>query len=303
MIAKVAIVRLSEFEPKSLLTAKLDGAAEQYFARKMTRSEARLKTDLLKASSNVPSQVDLRSAYPGASKVLEAPFGYKPNQFGEFHTAALDRGYFFGLLNAFTAVTVATKIDELRAHPERDLLLPADFTAECTVDPAADRRAVQIGFISPYVPPLRHRDSVRKPLCEFITTHYQVIQAAQPGDYGYELWRRSSVNKGEMPFLETNERRNVLRVVGALSLPQSFQSAHLDAAIRVETSVDAHQDPNVTDPSSITGIALDAGEPLLSRHRILQALPVGLDGSPQGPKSSCLSVPKESRRVKLRRDE
>jgi hypothetical protein len=79
----------------------------------------------------------------------------------------------------------------LRAHPERDLLLPEDFTEECAVHPAAERRVVQVVFMSPFVPPVRHSDSVREPLCEFITTHYHVIQAAQSGDYGYELWRRS----------------------------------------------------------------------------------------------------------------
>ena len=191
LITKVAFLRLSQLEPQSLVTTKLDRAAERYFARKMNRSQARLKTDLLRASSSVPSQIDLQSTYPGASDVLEAPFGYKPNQFGEYHTAGLDRGYFFGLLNAFTHAAVATKIDELRAHPDRDLLLPEDFTEECKVHPAAERRVIQVVFMSPFVPAIRHSDSASEPLCEFITTHYTVIQAAQSGNYGYELWRRS----------------------------------------------------------------------------------------------------------------
>jgi hypothetical protein len=191
LISKVVFLRLSQSEPHSLVTTKLDGAAEQYFARKESRAKARLKADLLRASSTVPSQIDLRSTYPGASEVLDAPFGYKPNQFGEYRTAGLDSGYFFGLLNAFTRAAVMTKIDELRAHPERDLLLPEDFREQCTVHPAAERRALQVGFMSPFVPPVRHSDSVWEPLCEFITTHYQVIQAAQSGDYGYELWRWS----------------------------------------------------------------------------------------------------------------
>ena len=127
--------------------------------------------------------------YPGASEVVDAPFGYKPNQFGEYRTVGLDSGYFFGLLNAFTPAAVKAKIDELRAHPERDLLLPEDFVEECAIHPAAERRAVQIAFMSPFVPPVRHSDSVWEPLCEFITTHYQVIQAAQPSNYGYQLWR------------------------------------------------------------------------------------------------------------------
>ena len=191
LISKVAFLRLSQSEPHSLMTTKLDRAAEQYFARKENRAKARLKIDLLRASSSVPSQIDLRSTYPGASEVLDAPFGYKPNQFGEYRTAGLDSGYFFGLLNAFTHAAVTAKIDELRAHPERDLLLPEDFTEECTVHPVAERRTLQVVFMSPFVPPVRHSDSVWEPLCEFITTHYQMIQAAQSGDYGYELWRRS----------------------------------------------------------------------------------------------------------------
>ena len=106
------------------MTTKLDGAAEQYFARKESRAKARLKVDLLRSSSTVPSQIDLRSTYPGASEVLDAPFGYSPTSSGNIATAGLDSGYFFGLLNAFTHAAVMTKIDELRAHPERDLLLP-----------------------------------------------------------------------------------------------------------------------------------------------------------------------------------
>jgi len=173
------------------MTTKLDREVEQYYAREDNRETARLKTALLRASSKVPSQIDLRSMYPGASEVLDAPLGYKPNQIGEYRTVGLDTGYFFGLLNAFTPAAVTTKIDELRAHPERDLLLPEDFTEECAVHPAAERRALQVGFMSPFVPPVRNSDNVREPLCEFITTHYQVIQAAQPSNYGYQLWRRS----------------------------------------------------------------------------------------------------------------
>ncbi len=191
LVTKVVFFRLHQFESHNLMTMKLDRAAEQYYARKKNREKARLKTDLLRASSRVPSQIDLRATYPGASGVLDAPFGYKPNQFGEYRTVGLDSGYFFGLLNAFTPAAVTMKIDELRAHPERDLLLPEDFTEECTVHPAAERRILQVVFMSPFVPPVRHSESVREPLCEFITTHYQVIQAAQSGDYGYELWRLS----------------------------------------------------------------------------------------------------------------
>jgi hypothetical protein len=196
LISKVAFLRLSRSDPHSFVTAKLDRAAEQYFARKESPAKARLKTDLLRASGSVPTQIDLRSIYPGASEVLDAPFGYKPNQFGEYRTAELDSGYFFGLLNAFTHTAVMTKIDELRAHPERDLLLPEDFTEQCTVHPAAERRLLQVVFMSPLVPPVKHRDSVWEPLCTYITTHYQVIQPAQSDDYGYELWRRSWVPKG-----------------------------------------------------------------------------------------------------------
>jgi hypothetical protein len=191
LISKVVFLRLSQSESHSFMTAKLDWAAEQYFARKGNPAEVRLKTNLLKASHTVPSRIDLRSTYPGASEVLDAPFGYKPNQFGEYRTAGLDSGYFFGLLNAFTPAAVITKIDELRGHPERDLLLPEDFTEQCKVNPAVERRNLQVGFMSPFVPPVRHGDSVWEPLCEFITTHYQMTQGAQPGDYGYGLWRSS----------------------------------------------------------------------------------------------------------------
>lgn len=191
LISKVAFLRLSQHEPDSLVTAKLDRAVEQYFARKDNRAKARLKTDLLRASSSVPSHIDFRSTYPAASEVLDAPLGYKPNQFGQYRTAGLDGGYFSGLLNAFTRAAVMTKIDELRAHPERDLLLPEDFTEECTLHPAAERRILQVVFMSPFVPPVRHSDSVWEPLCVFVTTHYQMIQAPQSGDYGYGLWRRS----------------------------------------------------------------------------------------------------------------
>jgi hypothetical protein len=191
LVSKVAFLRMAQYEPHSLMTTKLDTAAEQYFARKEGRAKARLKTDLLRASSSVPSQMDFRSMYPGASEVLDVPFGYKPNQFGEYRAVGIDSGYFFGLLNAFTPAAVMKKIDELRAHPERDLLLPDDFREECTVHPAAERRILQVVFMSPFVPPVRHIDNVRESLCEFITTHYQVIQAAKSGDHGYELWRLS----------------------------------------------------------------------------------------------------------------
>jgi hypothetical protein len=76
LLASATIFRLHQFESHSVMTTKLDRAVEQYYARKENREKARLMTDLLRASSSVPSHIDLWATYPGASEVLDAPFAH-----------------------------------------------------------------------------------------------------------------------------------------------------------------------------------------------------------------------------------
>jgi hypothetical protein len=141
----------------------------------------------------VPATIDFASLYPGLDVsrpdgILEAPFGYKPNGFGSYHSSAVDYGYYEGIENANTPLAVQRKIDELAGHPDRDLLLPNESASLCNVDGRLRQQILSVFFLFPYTARVTHPVSVHQPLCDYIAGHYTLARSATPDNFEYELW-------------------------------------------------------------------------------------------------------------------
>ena len=186
-LSKAIVLRLFQTEPQGSST-RMDAIIERGMRWKFGADDARSKFEELKATSTASTEIDLQSAYPKLDGKLMAPFGYRPFGFGSYHLASIDTGYFYGLTNLFTPATVERKIDELQAHPERDLLLPEKFNDLCKVDASAERLLIQELFIYPYSRKVVHADSVREPLCGYIDRHYSKRIDMGSRGYGYSFW-------------------------------------------------------------------------------------------------------------------
>jgi hypothetical protein len=140
-----------------------------------------------------PEDSDVFSLYPqtsshALSSVFEAPFGYKPDAKGFYFSPQVDRGFYDSLLNATTPDAYQRKISELQQHPERSVLLRQGVLGACEVHEREERIIISILFAFPYTANAVHRESIRKPLCDYITAHYILAQPGTPSNFYYELW-------------------------------------------------------------------------------------------------------------------
>jgi hypothetical protein len=144
----------------------------------------------LEAAQNleVPKTVDLSAIYPAWHGSYLAPFGYKPNGIGTYLSNRIDYGRYEGLENANTVEAIQAKLAEIKNHPEKALLLPEHFEETCRIDIPAERLEISILFAFPYLGKAVHMESVRQPICDYISAHYGLEQAPTPEDFGYGLW-------------------------------------------------------------------------------------------------------------------
>jgi hypothetical protein len=118
----------------------------------------------------------------GTAGVVEAPFGYSVNQ----NPTYVDEGYFAGLTNAFDPESIATKIEELKEHPDRDLVIPQ--YANCTSYADGERKFISVLFVYPFRWRVVHGDNFYGPLCRYILGHYELRVPVSIRSYGYTVW-------------------------------------------------------------------------------------------------------------------
>jgi hypothetical protein len=131
-------------------------------------------------------------ALAGATPVVEAPFLYLPNTLGSYQGPLVDTGYYSGTLNLHTPAHVQRKIDELAAHPDRDVIVRWEAPKLCVQDIPDSRAALRRLLITPVLLPAVHEDDVFQPLCAYIQTHYQMVHPSSAETSGYSLWRPNS---------------------------------------------------------------------------------------------------------------
>ncbi len=106
------------------------------------------------------------------------------------HSPEVDPGFFYGTMNVLTPEAVRRKIAELDAHLDRPLLIINGNEDSCRFDPAGERHGLDRLFFYWYRAPVRHSESILEPLCQYVTVHYAVTEAAAPERFGYAVWVR-----------------------------------------------------------------------------------------------------------------
>ncbi len=128
--------------------------------------------------------------------VFEVPFDFAIDGYGRYQSPALDSGFFMGLTDVGTKLQVQRKVDELRAYPQRPLLLPLNWTSECTAAINFDKRAVSTLVLFPLNLPERNHGSVYGSYCSYIEQHYRLSSPADQSHLHYALWTAKVIGLG-----------------------------------------------------------------------------------------------------------
>jgi hypothetical protein len=119
---------------------------------------------------------------PSTTEIVQAPFGYPYMQERTF----IDEGYYSGTINAFNPDQISAKIDELRQHPKRDLLISSDQS--CFLDVEGQRKFLSVLFFYPFRWRAVHSENFYTPICRYISENYSSRVAASPDTYGFTVW-------------------------------------------------------------------------------------------------------------------
>ncbi|HEY0309509.1 MAG TPA: hypothetical protein VGB94_15200 [Acidobacteriaceae bacterium] len=133
-------------------------------------------------------RMDPSEAFPGATPILQAPFGYSGADF--YYSPRVDTGYYVPVDDVMSGHQATRKITELQEHPDRDLLIPRDVKpdAGCAVDPEAAHRLVASVFGYNYFHHVRNIPPGMQPLCRYIVDHYRYSRPAAASRNSYVLW-------------------------------------------------------------------------------------------------------------------
>ena len=134
--------------------------------------------------------ISLDTLYPSWKGGFVVPFGYEPNGTGTTLSSRIDYGRYDGLINNDTNASITETISEMRLNPDKALLLPDRFRATCKVDPNFEKIVVSLLVGLPYLAPVAHPVSVRKPMCDYIVANYDQAQVPTAQNFKYGLWVR-----------------------------------------------------------------------------------------------------------------
>ncbi|WP_260705545.1 hypothetical protein [Edaphobacter flagellatus] len=159
---------------------------EDTYYRKMLGRYGRGVADTKRAELELMSRKDATKSQPWrvpyAEGIVEAPFGYAESQ----NRAYIDEGYFDGTVNAFDPEQIEEKIEELKRHGDRELVLSAE--QGCYFDFEAQKTFISVLFFYPFRWKVRHTENAYTPLCEYVRSHYTIRVPASPDTYGYAIW-------------------------------------------------------------------------------------------------------------------
>lgn len=129
--------------------------------------------------------------FSSESQIMQAPFGYAIRGAASVLEPNAQLGYFDGMNDIMGTKQVERKINEIAAHPERDLLLPKGFRVEasCRLDPNGARNLMKALYGFTYYRS-RHVAYLTQPLCDYIGAHYRFAEAPATDAALVELWKR-----------------------------------------------------------------------------------------------------------------
>ncbi len=162
-------------------------AAERSLTQALGPETAARKMERIRTVAAMPDD-GVHALFPGATAEVYAPFLYLPERFAPEQSQGVVEGRFSGLLNLLTSEQVRQKVDEMREHPERDVVLAPEDEGECS-PLVGNMAALRSVMMSPFVPRPRNVYDLLSPICGFVHTHYVEVVPATAATAGYELWR------------------------------------------------------------------------------------------------------------------
>jgi hypothetical protein len=99
---------------------------------------------------DLPARLDLNRLFPTWPGRFLAPFGYRPGGVATYQSSRIEYGRFEELIDVSTQQSVTKKVAELKAHPERALILPKSFEVDCQGDVDVQRLFITLAFLIPY---------------------------------------------------------------------------------------------------------------------------------------------------------
>lgn len=176
--------------PQGSIGKMIDKAAVKLAMKTMGERRGMAKIEALRHGTG-PISLDPRVLFPVASPIVSVPFEYRPNKLNNYQGPDVYEGFFMGTLNILTPEEMNRKLDELRLHPDRDLVLQKESLEECDMHDGL-RPIIKELLILPWVPQPKRDMSLMVPYCSFILEHYQFIVDPSPTTMGYGLMRWKS---------------------------------------------------------------------------------------------------------------
>jgi hypothetical protein len=125
------------------------------------------------------------TAWPGE---YIAPFGYRPDGFGTYHSSRIDFGRFEDLIDVSTPRSVDEKVGEMRANPAKALILPYHADEYCRTNQRSERHYLETLLLFPYIGRFVRTDYIREPICRYMDDHYRMIVEPSPETFWYGIW-------------------------------------------------------------------------------------------------------------------
>jgi hypothetical protein len=118
-----------------------------------------------------------------------APFGFRPDGFGTYHSPRIEYGRFEDLIDVSTPRSVEEKVAEMREQPGRALILPYHAEEYCHTKGGSESQYLSVLMLFPYVGKKVHPDFVREPICRYMADHYEISVQPSASTYWYGIWK------------------------------------------------------------------------------------------------------------------
>jgi hypothetical protein len=135
-----------------------------------------------------PSQVRIEAFLDEWPGLYVAPFGYRPDGFGTYHSPRIEFGRFEDLIDVSTPHSVEEKVMEMRSNPGRALILPYHADEYCTTNERAESHFLETLLLFPYIGKFVRTDYVRLPICRYMDDHYRMLIEPSPETFWYGIW-------------------------------------------------------------------------------------------------------------------
>jgi hypothetical protein len=164
-----------------------DGFLRRVYAYGMEQADGRVKAEQKLAALDAYAANATSVARLGSGPML-APLGGQPQSFDAVGFPVLS-GRYAGLLPLMNVTEPWEKIQELEAHPDLPLVLPAGDHFRCLYSDREERLMLESVLTPIYLPRFVHAVTLAQPLCDYIEAHYQRTSTKAPDLYS-EVWIR-----------------------------------------------------------------------------------------------------------------